>query len=86
VAAVAQHFTAAWGGDASWKAAVAQAQSLHEAATLRLDSSRARLLLGWTPRWRITEAIGRTARWYRDFYAGQAPQQLMQRDLDAYFA
>lgn len=36
----------------------------HEAGKLRLDSSRAKELLNWKPRWSTQEAIRRTAEWH----------------------
>jgi CDP-glucose 4,6-dehydratase len=42
-------------------------EDLPEAGVLRVDSSRARTDLGWRPRWRLDEAVARTARWYRAF-------------------
>jgi CDP-glucose 4,6-dehydratase len=38
-----------------------------ESATLSLDSSRARTLLGWRPVWTIDDALAATASWYRRF-------------------
>ncbi len=43
---------------------------LHEAGYLKLDSSKARSLLGWTPRWNLTEALARTAEWQQAWRAG----------------
>lgn len=40
-------------------------QAPHEAALLRLDSSKARSRLGWKPRWNAQTAILRTIQWYR---------------------
>ena len=37
----------------------------HEATVLRLAIDRAHTDLGWEPRWRLEEALQRTARWYR---------------------
>lgn len=63
VADMAQRFTKALDRGALWHAA--EDATLHEAATLTLDSSKAREQLGWEPRWRIAEAIVRTADVYR---------------------
>lgn len=43
----------------------------HEAGVLRLDSSRARLALGWRPRWNLEEALARTAEWHRLWRQGR---------------
>lgn len=57
-----------WGDGARW---IGDAQPHpHEAGLLRLDSSRARTLLGWRPRWALDQALRRTAEWYRAFHAG----------------
>jgi CDP-glucose 4,6-dehydratase len=37
----------------------------HEAAVLRLDCTRARRELAWTPVWDIDTAVARTSAWYR---------------------
>jgi CDP-glucose 4,6-dehydratase len=42
----------------------------HETHSLRLDSSQARELLGWAPRWDIEEALDRTMEWYSKWQAG----------------
>ena len=38
---------------------------LHEAAVLRLDSTKAREKLAWHPVWNTEQAVARTAQWYR---------------------
>ena len=63
VADVAERFAKALDRGARWH--VAEDASLHEAATLALDSTKAREDLGWRPRWTIAEAIARTADAYR---------------------
>lgn len=39
----------------------------HEAALLRLDSSKAEMFLGWRPTWNYEQAIHHTARWYQEW-------------------
>ncbi|MBX9927551.1 MAG: hypothetical protein K2X99_01445, partial [Gemmatimonadaceae bacterium] len=62
----------------------------HEAATLNLSWARAADALGWAPRWRLDEAIARTAAWYRAWGAHRhvsAPDELVaaiDADLDAF--
>ena len=59
VADVAEQFAKALDRGTLWHAA--EDASLHEAATLTLDSSKAREQLEWRPQWAIAEAIARTA-------------------------
>jgi CDP-glucose 4,6-dehydratase len=45
----------------------------HEASQLRLDCTKAKLRLGWTPRWNVETAIDKAVEWTRA-YAGNADQ------------
>lgn len=56
----------------------------HEAQTLRLDSTKARQLLGWTPAWDLTEAMRRTVEWYRRYSAGEDMKRVSRDELEAY--
>ena len=38
---------------------------LHEAGTLKLDISKARVRLGWRPRWDFDKTLHHTVDWYR---------------------
>ncbi len=57
-----------WGSHAEWR--VLEAEHVHEAHLLRLDSSKARAELGWRPRWTLNEALSNTVEWYKTFYDG----------------
>jgi CDP-glucose 4,6-dehydratase len=52
-----------WPGGLEVRAAAPDA-SAGEAATLRLDASRAREQLGWTPRWDLEAGLDATVAWY----------------------
>ena len=43
----------------------------HEASVLRLDSTKARLALGWEPALPFAEALERTGAWYRAWHDGK---------------
>lgn len=53
-----------WGNGASWQDA-RDPNAPHEEAYLKLDSSKARQLLGWRPRLSIKEAVEWTVAWYK---------------------
>ncbi len=73
-------FLSAW-GEGSWEAA-SEGVSAPETGKLVLDSAKAGRLLQWTPQWPFEEAVGRTARWYRDFYGKKgAALELCRRDI-----
>jgi CDP-glucose 4,6-dehydratase len=44
--------------------------SPHEAGLLALDSSQARSLLGWAPKWDVQEAVQRTVDWHQAWKGG----------------
>jgi CDP-glucose 4,6-dehydratase len=48
----------------------------HEAGTLRLDCSKARIKLQWTPIWAGRDAVEKTTQWYRAFYESNKMQSL----------
>lgn len=43
---------------------IEQGDAVHEANYLKLDSSRARALLGWSPRWSLDTALEKTSAWH----------------------
>jgi CDP-glucose 4,6-dehydratase len=47
--------------EASWE--IDKNPQLHEANTLKLDSSKAKFLLGWQPLWDLHQAIEKTLEW-----------------------
>ncbi|MCR4406951.1 MAG: GDP-mannose 4,6-dehydratase [Anaerolineae bacterium] len=44
-------------------------EAAHEIRHQYLDSSKARRLLGWEPKWSLEEGLHETLAWYRDFFA-----------------
>lgn len=61
-----------------------QADRLHEAGTLRLDSTLARTALGWTPHWRLRTAVARTVEWYKAWLAGADMRAVTLAQIEAY--
>jgi len=53
-----------------------------EAKLLKLDSSKARIKLGWTPVWDLDKTISVTIRWYREFYENE--RIMSEFDLEEY--
>ncbi|UZK65057.1 CDP-glucose 4,6-dehydratase [Sphingomonas sp. M1-B02] len=60
------------------------ADSAHEAGLLKLDSSRARALLGWQSRWSLDEALARTVEWHRAWRDGRNVLDVTLAQIDAY--
>ncbi|MHB8782649.1 MAG: CDP-glucose 4,6-dehydratase [Desulfobacteria bacterium] len=62
---VVRRFCEEWGEGAS--CVVDQGEHPHEAGQLRLDCSKARQRLGWTPLWSVSEAIQMVVEWTRSW-------------------
>jgi CDP-glucose 4,6-dehydratase len=63
VRAIADALAARWGGGAGWQQD--EGTHPHEATTLKLDSTRARTLLGWTPRLSLDTALDWIVEWHQ---------------------
>jgi CDP-glucose 4,6-dehydratase len=61
---ICDRLSAAWGGDAAWKKDE-QLDMKPEAFTLKLDSSKARTLLGWDPKIDLATALEWIVEWHR---------------------
>lgn len=81
---VATIFAEEWGKGAHWQADPLDREALKEAYVLAVDASLARSHLNWRPRWRVKEAVRRTAAWYRDHADGMSATLLIKRDIDDY--
>ena len=71
-----------WGDGASW--VVDEAPSPHEAGYLKLDSSRARVDLGWTPQLRLQEALVLLVAWYRAWQSGSEMHGFTLNQIEQY--
>ena len=74
-----------WGPPASWR--LDGGEHVHEAGYLKLDSSKARRLLGWAPVWNFEQALEATVDWYRRDAAGQTDMmQFTAGQIESYFS
>jgi CDP-glucose 4,6-dehydratase len=72
-----------FGGRPGWRRGE-EAQLVPETAELRLDASRARAELGWSPLLHLDEAVDWTVDWHRRQSAGEAARQLTLEQIAAY--
>lgn len=84
VAALLDRLARHWGAGARWQAQ--GGEHPHEASLLRLDSTKARMKLGWKPVWSLDEAVGRTVAWHRAWLAGRDMQAHSLDDIACYQA
>ena len=56
-------------------------EHVHEAGYLKLDSSKARSLLHWSPRWALAEALSRTVDWQQAWNSGRDMRDFSLRQI-----
>ena len=56
----------------------------HEAMYLRLDSSKARVRLGWNPRWDLEQALAGIVSWYKAYQAGADLREHSLRQIEEF--
>lgn len=76
-------FCEKWGEGASWKN-VAEANAPHEANFLKLDCSKIKKTIGWTPRWHIADAIEKTVEWSKAYLGGADVAAVMDKQIEEY--
>ena len=83
---LAERLASQWPGGASWVADEPAADNggAHEAATLKLDCSKARARLGWRPRWGLATALERIVEWHAAQQRGEDMRALTLRQIEDY--
>ena len=71
-----------WGVGAGWR--LDDASHPHEAGYLKLDISKARARLGWTPTWRLSDALARVVDWHRAWRNGEDMQACCVNEIEDY--
>lgn len=79
---VAERLREHWGGGTVEYAA--EDPDLHEAALLKLDSSKAMAKLGWIPRWELEDALSNTVAWYKAWASGEDLGQVTRAQISGY--
>ena len=82
VSSVVEHMAALWGNSASWH--LDTANHPHEAAYLKLDSSKARQLLGWRPVLSLRAALELVVDWHQQRRAEGDVRMVTNRQIAAY--
>jgi len=58
----------------------------HEAGWLTLEVAKARVVLGFNPKWRLTESVQRTISWFKAQHHGVDARSLCESEIAAYEA
>lgn len=81
---IADRLAELWPGQVRWK--VDPGPHPHEAQYLKLDSSKARMRLGWTPRWQLADALAAIVEWYRALAGGVDMRAVTLAQIEAFEA
>lgn len=73
-----------WKAPVNWK--IGTEKQPHEARFLKLDSTKARVELGWSPKLDLKEAVNLTAEWYRGFKENKDLAELTKSQIEFYQA
>lgn len=76
-------FCKSWGDGASWEN-IADKNAPHEADFLKLDCSKIKSVLGWKPRWHITDAVKKTVEWSKAYLNGVDISIVMENQIKEY--
>jgi CDP-glucose 4,6-dehydratase len=81
---IVDRMVSTWGDGAAWH--LDEDPGVHEAGYLKLDASRARADLAWTPRLHLADALDWLVAWYRAHEAGADMQAFTLGQIAAYEA
>jgi CDP-glucose 4,6-dehydratase len=79
---IVQHLCQLWGAQAHWS--LQPGDHPHEASYLKLDISKARDRLQWSPRWSLSTALGHTTQWHQAWLANQNMHAFSLQQISAY--
>jgi len=73
-----------WGDGANWK--LDTKQQPHEAQYLKLDISKARTRLHWTPTWDLGKSLNQIVNWHRAWLSRENIRQYCLNEINTYMA
>ncbi|MBM6997240.1 CDP-glucose 4,6-dehydratase [Paenibacillus sp. DXFW5] len=83
VESVVQRICTLWGGEASYSIQDNNLQ-VHESRFLKLDCSKAKSQLGWSPRFSLDEALMATVDWYKAYRNSENVENLCSNQIAQY--
>ncbi|GBL44295.1 similar to CDP-glucose 4,6-dehydratase [Sulfuriferula multivorans] len=79
---IVEQLTSLWGDGAAWE--LDSRPQPHEAHYLKLDISKARMRMGWRPRWHLLHTLERIVEWHRAWQRGEDMRALCLRQIQGY--
>lgn len=68
--------------DARWQ--IDTTSQPQEASVLKLDCSKAKARLGWTPRWSLDTALAKTLEWHEAWWENQSMKEVSLQQIETY--
>lgn len=78
-------FCELWGEDAKWKD-VSEKDAPHEAGFLKLDCSKIKRVMHWSPRWHMKEAVAKTVEWSKAYLNRGDLNNVMEEQIREYLS
>jgi CDP-glucose 4,6-dehydratase len=82
VESILRYMTTIWGEGAKW--AIDAGLHPHEANNLKLDISKAKAHLGWSPRWSLPTALALIVQWHRAWMEGHDMRHYCLAEISRY--
>jgi CDP-glucose 4,6-dehydratase len=79
---IATHMTEMWGKDASWK--LDGKKHPHEAHYLKLDCSKAKSQIGWSPTWNLETTLRAIVSWHKEYLAQKDMRVVVSDQINAF--
>ena len=79
---IVEQLTEAWGDGASWT--LDGGDHPHEAHYLKLDCSKAKMRLHWTPRWHLTDTLRAIVEWQRAYQGAADMRKFTLQQIEFY--
>ncbi len=79
---IADYLTRLWGMDARWETDMDQHQ--HEATHLKLDCSKAKSLLRWSPKLDLATTLEWIVKWYRAYHQRKNMRKITEAEISRY--
>jgi len=81
---IVEHMVQLWSGNASWL--LDGADHPHEAHYLKLDCSKAKARLDWSPRWDLPQTLNRIVRWHKAWLNGEDMRAYSLQEIRDYMS
>lgn len=78
-------FVKCWGDDAKWRD-ISEEGAPHEAGFLKLDCSRIKRIMNWSPKWHIKDAVNNCVLWSKIYLEKGDVVSEMQRQIEDYLS